>query len=325
VFLVADTQANRVLYWPRPPLSPSDAPTLVLGQSSFTASQALANGLSASSLYLPTSVACQNGNVAIADYANHRVLVFTRPITSMAQAADVILGQPGAMTNDANHGGAALGLSGPFAVHMWGGTLYVADSGNHRVLIWNQIPAATLPQKPPDLVLGQTDFMQVLPNAGQAAPTASTMRGPVGLHHDGSRLYVADSGNHRVLVFREPITTSGQAAELALGQANLTTGGGNAVRGNTLGTPIGVAVSGDRLYIADADNHRILYYRQLPMQSGQIADGVLGQPDFMSRLANAGGLSATSLQQPYAILPTPDALYIADYANGRIVVTPPPL
>ena len=77
-----------------------------------------------------------------------------------------------------------------------GTSLYVADGGNDRVLIYN-------PSPPPNaaaasIVLGQTDFVTDAPTDG-----ADTMDAPLSLAWDpiNNNLYVADTYNQRVLVY----------------------------------------------------------------------------------------------------------------------------
>ena len=49
------------------------------------------------------------------------------------------------------------------------------------------------------------------------------MRGPSGLWIQNGKLYVADTQNHRILIFNSIPTSNGAAADLVLGQPNLTT------------------------------------------------------------------------------------------------------
>src|SRR5262249_1297647 len=77
----------------------------------------------------------------------------------------------------------------------------------------------------PDLILGQTSITGVTANPG--GRSASTMSDPQGLAIDGTKLYVADWGNQRVLVF-ENINglSNGAAATGLLGQTDVTGAGG---------------------------------------------------------------------------------------------------
>ena len=51
------------------------------------------------------------------------------------------------------------------------------------------------------------------------------MKGPSGLYSDGTRLFVADKLNNRVLIWNAWPTANGQAADVVLGQAAMTSNG----------------------------------------------------------------------------------------------------
>ena len=141
-----------------------------------------------------------------------------------------VLGQPD-VTHDLD---IELGLTQPQQLAFAGGRLVVADQGNNRVLVWNGVPSA--PGTPPDLVLGRPDAnLGVISNLSSSLAgfpcSATSLSDPSGVWTDGTRLAVVDFVNNRVLVWNTFPTTSGQAADFALGQAsgagNLETDGPN--------------------------------------------------------------------------------------------------
>ena len=87
--------------------------------------------------------------------------------------------------------------------------LAVADAWNHRVLIWHGLPERS--NQPADVVLGQADFDGALANRGADAPRADTLFWCYGVAIAGGRLFVADTGNRRVLVWDRIPTTNGAA------------------------------------------------------------------------------------------------------------------
>ena len=102
-------------------------------------------------------------------------------------------------------------LRGPQGVWIQNGKLFVADTQNHRVLIWNSIP--TQNRQPADVVLGQANFnVAVQPDLTKATSDAhaNTLLNPVSVSSDGTRLYVADLGNNRVLIWNSIPTTNQQ-------------------------------------------------------------------------------------------------------------------
>jgi hypothetical protein len=92
-----------------------------------------------------------------------------------------------------------------------GGKLIVADPLNHRVLIWNQVPRQSGTQSaaiPADVVVGQVDFVSSTPGAG-----AAQMNGPNSVAVLNGKLVVSDTGNARVLVFKQIPTANGTPAD----------------------------------------------------------------------------------------------------------------
>jgi hypothetical protein len=81
---------------------------------------------------------------------------------------------------------------------------------------------------------------------------------------------VAEEGNHRVLIFSPFPTASNPAATAVLGQNSFTNvayndddqnGASDATpSARTLRAPSGVTVVGNRLYVTDGGNHRILIF-----------------------------------------------------------------
>ena len=80
-----------------------------------------------------------HGNLFVADQDDNRVLEYNTPLTTDT-VADEVFGQGGSFSTIAqNKGGvSASSLDGPNGVALdSSGDLYVADSGNHRVLEYN--------------------------------------------------------------------------------------------------------------------------------------------------------------------------------------------
>jgi len=89
------------------------------------------------------------------------------------------------------------GMANPWGAHYDGTHFIVADSSNHRVLIWNSIPTST--QEIPDLVVGQPDLSSNFANNGGVS--SRSLNVPLGVFSDGTRLFVAERLNHRVLIW----------------------------------------------------------------------------------------------------------------------------
>lgn len=164
--------------------------------------------------------------------------------------------------------------------------LFVSDTGQNRVFIWNQLPFSE--HQSPDVVLGQEEEKGTGRNANQLV-SASTLQYPSGLWSDGEKLIVADAWNHRVLIWHQMPTRVGQPADVAVGQKNFNSNEPNLTGLNarcsaqTLYWPYGVFSDGKQLWIADTGNRRVLHFNDIPTESFCAADHVIGKPDFESR------------------------------------------
>jgi sugar lactone lactonase YvrE len=269
---VADSANNRVVRYKRPHRNGQGA-DLVLGQPDFSG-QACNLSLviappSARTLCFPTGVAVDaHGTLFVADSANRRVLRFERPRTNF-QSADLILGQPNFTTVSlagCNPGLDATTLCAAIDVAIdRRGMLYALDAQISRVLRYDH---PRTDGQAADLVLGQADFnSSSLHCSFLGGVSATGLCFPHSMALDRhSNLYVADTGNARVLRFSRP-DSSGQAADLVLGQPNFNTGtqcGAFTVRvvsARSLCTPEGLAVDrqGDVL-VSDALDNRVLRF-----------------------------------------------------------------
>jgi uncharacterized protein (TIGR03437 family) len=337
---------------------------VVLGQSEFTKRDI---GLTRQSLRTPTAVASDGRYLAVADTDNNRVLIWNSIPTTNAAPADVVVGQPDFTSNGLNFGGSgatpsARGLRGPQGVWIQNGKLYVADTQNHRVLIWNSIP--TQNGQEANVVLGKpnfTTFVEIDLTQAAIEATASTLLNPVSVTSDGLRLYVTDLGHNRVLIWSSLPTQNAQPADIALGQPDVTsTTERNAVAANnsralcpskgkdeqgneifparcaaTLDFPRFALSDGTRLFIADGGNDRVLVYNRIPTNSGEAADVVLGQlsDEFAFDSEDLGNYlsfeqlpprsTADAVRTPMSLAWDGTNLYVSDPYNRRVMVFTP--
>ncbi|HEY1336466.1 MAG TPA: hypothetical protein VGF59_03105, partial [Bryobacteraceae bacterium] len=99
--------------------------------------------------------------------------------------------------------------------------LYVADSGNNRVLAWKNATAFRNGQ-PADLVIGQPDMFTTGPQ-GPGIGLQTGLFNPFGLAvRPNGDLWVVDGGNNRVLKYPKPFSQSDQFPTQVIGQPNLT-------------------------------------------------------------------------------------------------------
>ena len=158
----------------------------------------------------------------VASAADHRVLVFG-PDTATGSAAKNVLGQSDFVNTAANAGvfptASANTVSAPTDVRVdVNGNVFVADSGNNRVLEFNA------GDKTATRVWGQTDFVANGPNQVKPSSINSASKMAVDYSSPPFALYVADSNNHRVAVWKDSVRfRNGDPADFVIGQPDLRT------------------------------------------------------------------------------------------------------
>jgi len=202
-------------------------------------------------------------------------------------------------------------------------------------------------------VLGEANFTSApTPETVVLPAQANNLFFPVAVSSDGQRLYVTDLGHNRVLVWNSIPTATQQPADVAIGQPDLTSGDSNnstkACASNgmdsankptfparcaaTLSFPRFAISDGQRLFIADGGNDRVLVFKSIPTQSGARADAILGQVDeFGERVfestdtfrpdSNIGRSAADTIRTPMSLaLDGLGNLFVSDPFDRRVLV-----
>lgn len=355
-------------------LTTGQAARLVIGQRTFTSQDSNSSdiilGGAAGVAFAADTLFVADSNRVGAGPSNHRVLLFKNASSQFPSPtaeltydrkcpvcvgkANVVLGQPDFTTTTLNLAATRSTLRLATAVASDGVRVAVADTDHNRVLIWNSIPSVN--DQPADVVVGQPDFTSTNPSAN--APTAKSLRGPTGVWIQNGKLFVADAGNNRVLIWNRIPTTNGVGADVALGvasftefvQPDLTQQATDATATNML-NPVAVTSDGVRLFVSDLGYNRVLVWNSIPTSNGAPADFALGQPNLTSSTANnayttdANGVQTpvlctqsngtdanhnnaptypgycnATLNFPRFALSTGTRLFIADGGNDRILV-----
>jgi hypothetical protein len=280
------------------------------------------------------------GNLWVSDSNNNRVLSYLANASFNFISATVVVGQTDFPFNAPN-------LIEGREVWFFGGRLpgggivvdknsnpphlYIADTLNNRILGFQDArsvgaDARSLLTRKADLVIGQPagDFFRAIvnyPNGDPDLPTKTGLLQPVGLAVDDSgNLWVADSGNGRVLRFPTPFSVSAgtlQSADLVLGQNSFTQKDQSA-SAQTMNTPYGLALFPDgHLAVSDVALNRVMVF-QKPFVNGQTAFTVVGQQNFAASTASS---TLAGLNSPrHVATDTSGRLYVADSTNNRVVV-----
>jgi hypothetical protein len=349
---VSDTGNNRVLAYDAPFSSCASfpcagpEPVAIFGQiGDYTADGcnlgAVMVAASADSLCSPQGLAVDaHDNLYIADQQNSRVLEFNTPLTTTGVAgsgdttADLVFGQGTTGTDftdlkcNNNVSVNADYACNPQAVGVDpSGNVYVSDTGNSRVLEYNE--ATTPPGNVvPNLVFGQSSF--TTGTCGGASATGLCF--PLQVSFDSeSNLYIADARDSRVLEYNTPLTVTGTpgsgdtSADLAFGVPTVSSTGncttGHTVSSTTMCAPAGVDLddAGDVIVTDTADNRAMVF--DTPLTTNTTADVVLGQPDFSHTTANTVEPWTMSSPRDAAIdlKSSPNHLYVVDQTNSRVL------
>jgi len=177
------------------------------------------------------------------------------------QDADIILSGI-----DFDNTGGPLLFNHPSGIATDGQRLFLADTFNNRVLIWNTLPTGNVP---PDLVLGQKDFTSNDPGLGR-----DQLNWPFGVATDGTHLVVTDVNNARVLIWNTIPTQNGEPADIVL------EGGGapwsSSQASDLPGAAWGVWTNGEKLVVSNTwAGGSVLIWDTFPTRDNQPADIVL--------------------------------------------------
>ncbi|MDZ4802842.1 MAG: hypothetical protein SGI92_32175 [Bryobacteraceae bacterium] len=364
---VTDAGNNRVLRYPVAALDAGEnrpAADMVIGQVDFVtgslptdpvgtpAGSSVLTPLNKSILRTPFTLAFDSeGRFYVGD-AYGRVVVYTPELTTGRIGVRVVGIQVVAQGQQSRPDEYYVGfVSGLFTV---GNRLGVVDAATHRIVLYDPFtewPAESDTQVSPParVVIGQQNFLRFEANRLQAEPSGNSFSQPSGVFYLGPELFVADTGNHRVLVLPEATNTA--IATRVLGQPSLNLNAPNITDGRELflyagfggdnnptgnfsdggGLAIDKVAASPHLYVADTFNNRVLGYRDVrTVRPGDPADIVIGQVDFQRTFINAPFNNANSLNNASLFRPSGLAvdsngdLYVADSANGRVLRFPKP-
>ncbi|MGE5498258.1 MAG: GDSL-type esterase/lipase family protein, partial [Syntrophothermus sp.] len=256
----------------------------VLGQADFVS---YSSGVTAGKFNGPMQAAVDTvtGKLFVSDRYNNRVLRFSSANAYInGSAAEAVLGQADFSTSTAAATPTASSMNNPIGIIVdKSGILWVADFNNSRVLRFDNA-SSKASGAAADGVLGQPDFV-----TKTAATTAAGLNNPVGISMDNDGiLWVADFNNHRIIKYTNAAAKSnGAAADGVLGQSSFTTKS-TGTTAATMNNPNGVyADVYGNVWVSDRVNYRFLRFNAAASKAnGAAADGVLGQPDFVTAKSN---------------------------------------
>ncbi|HEX9048689.1 MAG TPA: hypothetical protein VF988_16805, partial [Verrucomicrobiae bacterium] len=237
-----------------------------------------------------------DGRLFVADAGSHRVLAVNN-INDAGANVSHIAGD-GTAGSEGDGGAAVVAvLNTPNDLAVDGETIYIADTGNHKIRVISDGTINTF------MGTGLPGFSGDL-----GAPETVQLNSPAGVAVDAAhRLYVADNGNHRIRQV-EGASVSTIAGRVGQGY----NGDGNPATNFTLNAPNGIAVVDSQVVFMDAGNSRLR----------QVVSGALSTlaSDGSSGFAGDGGLAAAAkLDGPVGVaVDAAGNYYIADTNNHVI-------
>ncbi|MGY4966756.1 NHL domain-containing protein [Streptomyces sp. 900105245] len=217
-------------------------------------------------------------------------------------AISIIVSQYGHQSKGASGGlGVEFGLNSPSSVALDPhGPLYIADSGNHRIVALDGDRVQHVAG------VGARGFGGDGGYAGSAV-----LYSPTGLWFDAGQLYLCDFSNHRVRVIKRDKTIDTIAGNGIKGFA----GDGGSARDTSLDGPLSLYVDPELkdVYVSDSGNHRL---RRIGVDgvittvAGNGADGNAGD----------GGLATKAqLNRPHGVaMDDKGTLYVAVQYSNRV-------
>jgi sugar lactone lactonase YvrE len=263
--------------------------TILAGSTSGTPSDSKGNtdatGTSAR-FDLPTGITTDGTNLYVTDTDNHRIrkiVISTGVVTTLA----------GSSSGNTDATGTSAQFSNPIGITTDGTNLYVADKGNHRIR----------------KIVISTGVVTTLAGSSQgstdATGTSASFNTPVGITTDGTNLYVAEKGNHRI---RKIVISTGVVTTLAGSSSGNTDATGTSASFNN---PVGITTDGTNLYVADKGNHRI---RKIVISTGVVTTLAGSSSGF----ANHNTGTSARFNAPQGITTDGTNLYVSDNGNHKI-------
>ena len=246
-------------------------------------------GGTAASFHSPRDITTDGTYLYVADTWGNKIRkieIITGIVTTLAGSGS---------EGNADGTGAAASFAYPRGITTDGTYLYVADTWGNKI-------------RKIEIMTGIVTTLAGSDSEGNAdgIGVAASFASPRGITTDGTHLYIADTGNHKI---RKIEISTGVVTTLAgTGNYGIADGAGTAAN---FRYPNGITIDGTNLYVADAENHKI---RKIDIATGMVAtlagSGNAGTAD--------GAGAAANFHYPSGITTDGFALYVTDSENNTI-------
>ncbi len=285
----------------------------------------------------------ENQRLFVTDGPNNRILVFDIHPDRLEIDPDAVavIGQRDFQSRVPGIGPGALSRPGSTALDTVSQRLFVSDSGNNRILVFDVHPDRFRTNPEAVAVLGQPDFVSRNP------PASDTAIAPASMSYDDAtgRLLISDADNNRILVydvapdrmsnFPEPIGVIGQPDYETVTEDRLTFSP-ELAQSKTYGPRItGGSISAENqlLYVSEGywAGNRVGVF-DISGAGDSLAGGRMvdvighvddeGNPSFTSRAANDRVDDRSHYPRAVALDPVDHRLFTIDQYNHRVLVWP---
>ena len=212
----------------------------------------------------------------------------------------------------------AKSLNWPYGLFSDGKSLWIADTGNRRILFYNTIPAKNYTAA--NKVIGKPSFTSRDYNTNEPIwPYSVTI-------NSKGQMAVADTQFYRVLIWNNKEDAFSKPADIIIGQDNFDACGQNQFKltpeVNTLNWTYDACFYKEGILVNDTGNSRILKFNKIPNNNNSKANEVIGREDFKTSSEFKGNMQGTknALYWPFSITTEGETLFIADTGNHRLVI-----
>lgn len=322
--LISDTGQNRVFIWNKIPTAEYTKPDIILGQTEQEdTGRNAGTGVSACTLQYPSGIWSDGKKLIIADAWNHRVLIWNTFPTANGQAADVVLGQEDFEQNLSNIRGigsnpSANSLNWPYGVFSDGTHLWICDTGNRRVLFYENIPSKNF--TPADKVIGKPSFTERDYENYEPIWPYSVRISPSG------QMSIADTQFYRNLIWNNWQDAFNNNADVIIGQPDFDANGMNQFslfpKSDAMSWTYDSFFYKNGIFVADTGNSRLLWFENIPKNNAAKADNLLGHHDFNTGSENTQTKFGTDSQiyWPFSLCIAENKLVLTDTGNHRVVI-----
>jgi hypothetical protein len=323
---VADTGNHRVLVWNGIPTTNDTAPNFAIGQQDVDTVTFPSGSSAQNTLNSPRGLCASSNKLFVTESGNHRVSIYNLPITGNQPNAIAVLGQPTYLDNSS----CAATSKGCFN-QAWGcfydevsDELFVTDRNNHRIIYWQNF-MTNFEAGPDPMDGGASDAKQFLgtwvfgSNDATSACSATKLNTPIGVWADATNLWIADTGNKRVVGFNRNITSDTPTQLITLGETtNSSCGGGTtqALLSNSIGV---ISVSG-KIYTANSNSRRVVMWDN-PTADGEPMTSVMGQINFTNSNYGESG-SQVPMSNPEFLYTDGKRIFQSDSVTNKISIYP---